>query len=489
LIQGCKKDGVNQVSLNDTDLKSAKAWVQFNLKRVDTNPFTTMAPNWDDIYTTTQDNQTIIEVGLNNPNRIFIGDSPNDANEPRLGLSKSNIRLVLIKNTDKNTIVAGCYMAIVNNAQLNKPESLHYKNVGNLNGKVYYFNTDGSFSNGSLYANGQIAKSTGKLNLLNQSLLNIKLQRADAKELNLSLKDKLVAVKSPCADGVEIPIWGQSCVGAEGYEVCSPYISGFAHLPGSCDGDYGDNEGYAGTHGGYGGGGTTSSKKVDVDPNARQCLKDIKAALEALGMKNSSISAGLIANVLNKLNLSTGSNFNGIITEGKLTSSHLAETVWIINPDPNQGLLTQIKFNSDHLNKMTDLAVAATMMHEYVHAYFDWNLRLMNEGKTGYDANFVASYNLLFDKSGMPLNDQLGTIQHEQMANSFATSIGEMVKKYADAEGIGYPADPDYFKKIGWIGLTGTQAAKHAPSGTPYTLAAERGQEGTSPLTQSLKCK
>lgn len=75
------------------------------------------------------------------------------------------------------------------------------------------------------------------------------------------------------------------------------------------------------------------------------------------------------------------------------------------------------------------------------------------------------------------------------MANSFATSIGEMVKKYADSKGITYPADPDCFKKMGWIGLTGTNAAKHAPAGTSYTLAAERGQEGTTPLSQSLKFK
>lgn len=229
--------------------------------------------------------------------------------------------------------------------------------------------------------------------------------------------------------------------------------------------------------------------KVDVDPDARQCLKDIKAALEVLGMKNTSTSSGLIASVLNKLNLSTGETFNAIITEGSLPNNHLAETIWITNPEYKQELLNQIKFSSDRLNNLTDLAVAATMMHEYVHAYFDSNIRLMNEGKTGYDPNFVESYKLLFDRSGAPLSDQTGVHQHEQMANSFAASIGEMVKKYADLKGIIYPADPDYFKKMGWIGLTSTSAAKYAPAGTSYTLAAERGQEGTTPLSQSLKCK
>ena len=75
------------------------------------------------------------------------------------------------------------------------------------------------------------------------------------------------------------------------------------------------------------------------------------------------------------------------------------------------------------------------------------------------------------------------------MATSFATTIGEMVKKYADAENIKYPADPDYFKKIGWISLTSTSAAKYAPNGTSYTLSSEQGTSGTTTLTQRLKCK
>ena len=248
ILHSCKKDNHSQPKITTFDLQDAKNWVRLNLKTTENNPFKAMSPNWDNLYTSIVDNQTIIEVGLNNPDKIFVGDSRNDATEPNLGLSKCNIRLVLFKNADNNTIVSGCYMAVVNNTQLKKSE-IHYKNVGDFTGKLYYFNTDGSFSNGSLYANGQIARRTANLNLLNESLRNIKLQRLDIKTLSLSIKDKIIAVKSPCADGIDIPIWGQSCVGVEGYEVCSPYISGFAHLPGNCDGDYGDNEGYGGTHG------------------------------------------------------------------------------------------------------------------------------------------------------------------------------------------------------------------------------------------------
>ncbi|MEH3112988.1 hypothetical protein [Pedobacter terrae] len=252
----CKKDKHNNLEISGADLMAAKSWLKLNLKTTENNPFKTLSPNWDDVYTDTEDNQSIIEVGLTNPDKIFVGDSPNDYSQPELGLARSNIRLVLFKNIGNNSIVAGCYMVIINNAGTESAK-LHYNSTGNLSGKVYYFNTDGSFSNGALYSNGQIVKANGKINSLNQSLLNKKLYSTAVKKLSIGIKDKIIAVKSPCADGVDIPIWVQSCVGVEGYMTCTPYISGFAHLPGSCDGDYGDNGGYAGSHGGYAGNGVT----------------------------------------------------------------------------------------------------------------------------------------------------------------------------------------------------------------------------------------
>ena len=360
ILHSCKKDNHSQPKITAFDLQEAKNWVRLNIKTTETNPFKAMSPNWDNLYTSIVDNQTIIEVGLNNPDKIFVGDSPNDATEPNLGLSKCNIRLVLFKNADNNTIVSGCYMAVVNNIQFKKSE-IHYKNVGDLTGKLYYFNTDGSFSNGSLYANGQIARRTANLNLLNESLRNIKLQRLDIKKLSLSIKDKIIAVKSPCADGIDIPIWGQSCVGVEGYEVCSPYISGFAHLPGSCDGDYGDNEGYGGTHGGYAGGSNNNSNRDIHNKTTDPCIsKTVEAALDA----NKDV-IGMIGGIISLFDSSKKVSLN--IYEG--VTDHGAPGQYKNGGFVGNTFQANITLQTSYFKNTSKESVITTLIHEAVHAY------------------------------------------------------------------------------------------------------------------------
>jgi hypothetical protein len=245
-----------------------------------------------------------------------------------------------------------------------------------------------------------------------------------------------------------------------------------------------------------GGGGTAPgtgasnvfTKKVDVDPNARQCLKDIKAALEALGMKNTSTESSLIAGVLNKLNLSNGEGFNGILTEGSTSKiNYIAETT---PPDYNniaQNVVTEIKFNSTYLNKMTDLAVAGVMMHEYVHAYFSWNLYLMERNKN-VDPKFKETYDLLFTENGQINYSPEKDSQHEQIAKSFVGEISAMLKQYAISNQIALPTDSEYFNKMAWAGLEKTSLYKFAPAGTNTTLSAEQGLLGNK-ITQVIKCK
>jgi len=228
--------------------------------------------------------------------------------------------------------------------------------------------------------------------------------------------------------------------------------------------------------------------KVDVDSNARQCLKDMKEALEALGMKNTSTNSGLIASVLNKLNLSAGESFNALITEKTPSqSSYIAETT---APDYNnitQSVVTEIRFNSAYLNKMTDLAAAGVMMHEYVHAYFNWNLYLMERNKQ-IDPKFKETYDLLFNTDGQINYSPTEDWQHQQIAKSFTGEISAMLKQYAISNQIPLPADPEYFNKMAWAGLEKTSLYKFAPSGTNITLAAEQGIYGNK-ITQSIKCK
>jgi hypothetical protein len=229
-------------------------------------------------------------------------------------------------------------------------------------------------------------------------------------------------------------------------------------------------------------------REVYVDENVRQCLKDIKAALEALGMKNTSTSSELIASILNKLNLSTGENFNAIIVETTPSDpNNIAATLPPDYNDKTKSVATEIKFNPTYLNKLTDLAVAGVMMHEYIHAYFSWNLYLMERNKQ-VDPKFKETYDLLFNDDGQINYSPEKDLQHEQMAKSFAGEISAMLKQYAISNQIPLPSDPEYFNKMAWAGLEKTSLYKFAPSGTNATLAAEQGLSGNK-ITQVIKCK
>ncbi|TBO45060.1 hypothetical protein [Pedobacter kyonggii] len=495
-IYSCKKD--NQEKLENAEIISdVKSWFgsQTSNRLLTTSLFrqsgsnkisalkptrTQTIPNaadhsltidWENAKTYQSSDSTIIEVPVTSDG-LFKFNTKVPIEGEKISMKKSFTRLLFIKTA---TATEGYFMTIINSDEYlettsNPEQNTFLKKEASFIGTVVYHDFQGKMTN---------AISIGGIKLLNKKV-SVNSQAARGKIMQ--------AFPDECKETDIYQVIGIGCFDIGAYTYCENSYSIYVGRT-KCGGG---SEPGAGSGGGAGGGGTSNPPvilKVDVDSNARQCLKDMKAALESLGMKNTSKTAGLISDILNKLNLSQGSNFNAIINEGVTANGHLAETIWITDPNNSSNLLTQIKFDSGYLNKLTDLAVAATMMHEYIHAYFDWNIRLMNEGKTGFDANFQATYKFLFDKTGAPLNDQLGTYQHEQMANSFATSIGEMVKKYADSQGITYPADPDYFKKIGWIGLTGTPSATHAPPGTSYTLASEEGSSGTTPLSQRLKCK
>jgi hypothetical protein len=264
ILNSCKKEYLDRPRMTGVDLLEAKAWVKENLKTTTNNPFYTMSPNWDELYVAFVDKQATIEIGLNNPNKIFIGDSPTDSSQPALGKSKSNIRLILFKDSITNKIVAGCYMAIINNGAPKNLQTLHYKQIENLNGKVYYFNLNGHFSNGAYFLGGEVLKSLGN----HSTLINLTSKKLQS--LGPPIKDKEISVKSDCVTGIEIPIFGESCVGVEGYMACTPYISGFEHIPTSCDGNIGESEGYANTRGSYvgGGGGGVSITSTQLSESA-----------------------------------------------------------------------------------------------------------------------------------------------------------------------------------------------------------------------------
>lgn len=507
-VVSCRKDDSSSSQPPDSpEANKLKEWYQSKMAVSGENPFSKMKPRWNSLYVNENSSQRVYEIELENPERVLAKLGRPDRSTLGREEKRHMIRLLIFENRLTSKILYASYMSVESGSGT-VPKDLHYKKVGAFSGTVLFYHFGGALSNGWDYENGKITRqitaiSKSDFDLLSQS----------------GPKGKLMAQVTTCSSGfAEKYRW--SCVGVSGYEKCGWTSAGTEYVTvcttretsdvpnqdddGGPSGDYippiyidcagvENGSAYWNTECKTCMGGTTGIdqcpiKQVDVDPNARPCLAAIKAKLEALGLKNTSKEAGLIADVLNKLNLSIGSNFNAIINEKAISTNFVAQTIEITNPNSTwgtQGLVSEISFNSTYLDKMTDLAVAATMMHEYVHAYFEWNFHLMERGQVGYDVNFVNTYKLLFDKNGNP--DNTPNAHHEQMAVSFAGSISAMLKQYADSKGIAYPADPDYFKKMGWSGLTDTNAGKYAPAGATYTIASETGQGGVY-LSKSLNC-
>ncbi|WP_316736331.1 hypothetical protein [Pedobacter aquatilis] len=518
IIYSCKKE--NNKNVETAELSN---WYNNQTRQV-RSIFSEMKPNWNKTYLIENDSLRIYELELDNPKNIFQVKGTLEKNTEDKVRTFNKIKLLIFKDKRNNNIYSA-YMSITNDVSQQEFDNIHYTQVKNLSGEVLFFNLKGSFVNGWQYNSGKIVKkiSSGTQN-----------KKIDIANLKLNQLNTLPGAKGLGRERLQlgggqrcyeylIAVYGQSCVGAGNYTQCEYYVRGWLPVV-YCDPDpyaeYQDPEtgechwnsppsttdmgAFYDCNGDLNGGaymaecgcvsGNTGiqscAQKVDVDPDARECLKNIKAALESLGMKNTSKSAGLISNILNKLNLSTGSDFNAIITEGNLNSG-IASTTFITNPNSwgSQGYVSKINFNSSFLNTASELSTVRTMIHEYLHSYFDWNLYLIRSGQKNADPDFEKVYTLLFDEGGTPIPDAYGNAaQHEQIARSFTSEISGMLKQYAIIQNISMPADPLYFDKMAWGGLQYTSLYKFAPTGTTYTNSAEQGNSSAT-ITTALKCK
>lgn len=488
----CKKEAASEI-LNTNEQQRLRQWYTANVSTDKQNPFNTLTPNWDAVQIKEVNGQIVYEIEMNNPEKIFIGYEHTNKNKADAILSRNDTRFLVFENKKSGLLENGCYMSIVNTGTQNNVKSVHYREPGNLTGNILYFNPNGTMANGWSYRDGSTLQRIGISNEKEyKASMRLKQEEANLRQKNggkIAIKQAVICTPE------YVIVYGTSCAGVDGFMNCTQYVVSRNYVN-NCDlyGGGDSDGGYtppAPTGGGTGESNPTTPPKVDVDPNARPCLGDTKAMLESLGLKPTP-STGIISNILTKLNLSTGSTFNAILTEGKIENA-LAATTLTTNPNTTwgtKGIVSEIKFSSDYLNKMTDMKVAATMIHEYIHAYFDWNAYLIRNGLVGADDNFQQTYAFLFDKkTGTPLpDDNRGATQHRQMAESFTAEIASMLKNYAIAKKIPMPADLKYFEKMAWGGLLGTEAGKLAPEGTQYTLSAEQGSSAAT-ITQSLNCK
>lgn len=217
LAIGCKKHKLvapdnagQQNGINLTALQ--KLYNQKNARQTLSNSWlSSIKPNWDKAVRYQNEKETVYEVEIENPDRVFIAAATVDAKKADEFERKSSMKLVFLEKKGNQrlsvfvmVLVAGPDTEITDISKL----PLHYKAFGNFSGIVNYYEVDGSFTNGWVYQNGKIiAKLSPKYT--DKALTK---QNEDIGVMNAPVE--------PCGTYRQLH-WRRECVGVEGYQNCN----------------------------------------------------------------------------------------------------------------------------------------------------------------------------------------------------------------------------------------------------------------------------
>lgn len=253
--------------------------------------------------------------------------------------------------------------------------------------------------------------------------------------------------------------------------------------------------------GGTGGGEDSPEPKaiteIKVDTGARPCVKtivtdllnnadDIKNVVSEL-MTLANINASAAITRLNDLN-----NYNITISEvlyrDRDVTDPSGQVIGVKRVNGRTDSQTgDIGINKLTLDEATDLAVASTLIHEMMHAYFVYGTK----HATGSEQFFFQDMNeYLFRSDGTPIPDGTNqeTAQHTQMAAAYVNSMASLLAKYATSRGILKSPDSsitllEYCKDLFWRNLADSQAYIQAPNKTRAITNGDRefkNQSGTN---------
>lgn len=244
------------------------------------------------------------------------------------------------------------------------------------------------------------------------------------------------------------------------------YISVVDLYGSGIDGSESDSGGWDSTSSTGGGISNAEEDKIDFDPifddypcqkgivkesyeNESDLANSIKQVFDSFNSGNVHLKFGV-------KNFPLASQVGNTELDVKLVSSPV-----IVNPNLKQWEI-KINFDTDYLNQGTDLAIAATSIHEQmhallVHANHTGILQVtaaLNPSNPSYAELAQAFAKYQEDKDPRPIS----ATQHEYMT----TMVNEMTDDLlAFAQQKGINADRDYCKRIMWGKLTETETFKH----------------------------
>ena len=187
-------------------------------------------------------------------------------------------------------------------------------------------------------------------------------------------------------------------------------------------------------------------KDNNLDPCAKSLLNKLK-----------NLSQSDISFILNKLGVNSTYTLN-IITDYPSDPNALASTNW--NTNTSGSIIPynyNIKIRPDYTSIGTDLAIAGTMLHEIIHAYF---LSLIDDCNQTSNCTLLQNFPDLWNfyvanqNNGVYTN---GISQHNQIALSYVNALGSSLQEFITGIPLSANQTPEQvYTDIAWYGLEGT---------------------------------
>ena len=385
IFSACKKENQLSENISDLEISNLKKWHRQNFDETSIL-FSNMIPNWNHVYVNEVKNKTVYEVELINTDQSFVSNGFLSADDKTNYLANSRFKLLFFKDNETGKLSEGYYMT-----SLSK-EVVHYAQVSDFTGYIYFYTKKGNFVNGWSFDGGKAIQSISqgtaegyKESSLGGLYSNF---REKTSISNLSKANLQVTSQEFCYT-TSTPIYGTSCIqaGDSPQTYCTTYIKGFTYsrfctsLPIPTDGNGGivpDPNNPPGK--------TPSLPTVPIDDgditSEFENYPCARALVEQMGTLNSDI-AKLIkdtfgVNDITNINFYPDPRLSGTITDGQLNSQ--------------SGMTFQIGINPDVLAKSTKEYILVTLYHEALHAYFAQKLATLgrdefNKQFTGVDVN------------------------------------------------------------------------------------------------------
>lgn len=280
-LNSCKKEAGSE-ELNIDNQQKLRDWYTANVTQNKQNPFSTLSPDWDQIQVIEVGGKLVYEIGMYNPEKVFIGAENMDKKKAAEAFARNDTRFLMFENSKTGVLENGCYMSVVNTGLQNNLKSIHYKQPVNLTGNIYYFNPDGKMANGWTYRDGSPLQRISVSSAIEyKTMTGIRSEKVLAHTKN---GGKLSYTQPAYCVPEYTLIYGTSCAGVDGYMNCTQYVIGR---------EYTNNCEYGGGSGGgeytppnpTGGGGTgtgtswLSTLTLLANPPGAK-IKDIKAYLK-----------------------------------------------------------------------------------------------------------------------------------------------------------------------------------------------------------------